>query len=345
MARSSVLLPLAATLLLAAMGRAQTAPPVEAAPGDGRVAEWMYGEHIPAVAGKPFSCKVVLEIANQLADGTLIDQSTYNLDARDSRGRTRNEARRWIDPASGEEPKLIRVELYDPATKTRTNLFPSSQLARQWVVPSASTSANATAKTETTRESLGPDVMEGLAVMGSRVTQVFPTGTHGNDRPLTIVTESWVSQDLNIALLTKRTDPRYGVQTVRVTELSRQEPDAALFAIPAGYRITHENSPASADGRSESAAKWASPPKCISCPNPPFTDEARAAKFNGVILLDVTVAADGHVENVKVRRGVGMGLDENAVQTVRSWRFAPALRDDQQPVAATIAVEVSFRIK
>lgn len=58
-------------------------------PGDGRVAEWMYGEHIPPVAKLPFTAKVELETVNQLPDGMLITHKTYNLIARDSLGRTR----------------------------------------------------------------------------------------------------------------------------------------------------------------------------------------------------------------------------------------------------------------
>ena len=80
----------------------QQAPPAAAtepatAPGDGRVAVWMYGERIPAVAGLPFSAKAELESANQLQNGTLINHKTYNLIARDGQGRTHNEARNWID--------------------------------------------------------------------------------------------------------------------------------------------------------------------------------------------------------------------------------------------------------
>jgi len=74
-----------------------TVAPAVTAPGDGRVAEWMYGEHIPAVPALPFSAKVELEFVNQLQDGTLISHKTYNLDARDSRGRTHNEARKCIN--------------------------------------------------------------------------------------------------------------------------------------------------------------------------------------------------------------------------------------------------------
>src|SRR5216117_1853626 len=98
-------------------------------PGDGHVAEWMYGEHIPAVPGLPFTAKVELELVNQLQDGTLLTHKTYNLDARDSQGRTRNEARNWINPSLGAEPRLIRIELYDPSTRTRINVFPLTKTA------------------------------------------------------------------------------------------------------------------------------------------------------------------------------------------------------------------------
>lgn len=73
--------------------------------------------------------------------------------------------------------------------------------------------------------------MQGIPVHGVRVSQTYKVGTLGNDRPLRIITEYWYSEELKINLLTKRSDPRFGVQTVRVTELARQEPDSSLFAI------------------------------------------------------------------------------------------------------------------
>jgi len=220
-------------------------------PGDGRIAEWMYGEHIPAVSGLPFSAKVELELVNQLQDGTLITHKTYNLDARDHLGRTRNEARNWINPVEGAEPRLTRIELYDPSTRTRTNLFPLTKTARQWTVGSPVTTAAPSTQT-VSKENIGSDSIEGLPVRGVRISQTYPPGALGNDRPLTIVTESWYSEDLKINLLTKRTDPRYGVQTVRVTELARQEPDAALFAISDEYKLFKETvQPPPAQGSGE----------------------------------------------------------------------------------------------
>jgi TonB family protein len=341
---------------------------------EGRVTEWVYGERIPAVRGLPFSAKVELETVSQLQDGTQITHRTYNLDARDSAGRTHNEMRNWIT-AEGEEPKLTRVELYDPATRTRTDLFPLSKLARQWVVGGAAqaTPVAGTAKPETTREEIGTDSLEGLPVKGTRVSQTYATGALGNDRPLTIVTEYWYAAELRLNLLTKRTDPRYGVQTVRVTELQRREPDAALFAIGDGYKVVQEAGPtqvgqgpgatderASTENAATSAAgpsggalagiarpgvAGVTVPACVYCPDPSFTDAARAAKFSGSVVLQVVVTADGRAENISVVRKAGYGLEQNAIETVKKWQFRPAKGPDGNPVATVVPIEVTFRIK
>ena len=336
---------------------------------EGRVTEWVYGERIPAVGGLPFYAKVELETVSQLQDGTQITHKTYNLDARDSEGRTHNEMRNWIT-AEGQEPTLTRVELYDPGTRTRTDLFPLTKLARQWAVGAAAqaTPAAGTAKPETTSEEIGTDTMEGLPVKGVRVTQTYATGALGNDRPLTTVTEYWYAAQLRINLLTKRTDPRYGMQTVRVTELERKEPDAALFAIGGEYKVVNEagptqiaQGPGATDERaagdparaaSGTLAGIARPglagvtvPACVYCPNPDYTDEARAAKFNGTVILQVVVTAEGRAENISVVRKAGYGLEQNAMETVRKWRFRPAKGPDGNPVPTTVPIEVTFRIK
>src|SRR5262249_7151056 len=160
----------------------QSAP----ASADGAVAQWMTGEHIASIHGQPFSARVELETSTQLQDGTQITHKTYNVIARDSVGRTHNEMRNWI-PADGSEPRLTRIELWDPATRTRTDLFPLTKVAREWVISSAQNSslvARTTAKPEITREDLGADTMEGLPVKGTRIISTQPAGAVGNDRPL-----------------------------------------------------------------------------------------------------------------------------------------------------------------
>lgn len=350
-----------------------TVAPAASAPGDGRVSEWMYGEHIPAMPGLPFSAKVELDLVNQLQDGTLITHKTYNLDARDSRGQTRNEARNWINPAVAPEPRLIRIELYDPSTKTRTNLFPLTKTARQWIVsPTLQTAALSTqtpsVKPETTKEDIGSDSIEGLPVRGVRVSQTYPPGALGNDRPLTIVTESWYCEELKINLLTKRTDPRYGVQTVRVTELVRQEPDAALFSIPDEYKLfkesvqqsmaqgpgVQEGTPATdlpgsfgspASGMPRAGVNGVSAPRCVYCPQPSYSEEARAAKAQGSVILKIVVTADGRAENVQVMKRAGYGFEQQAIEAVKNWRFRPADGPGGTPVACEVQVEVTFKLR
>jgi TonB family protein len=345
---------------------AQTPTPAVAAasgaPADGHVAEWMYGERVPAVAGLPFSAKAELETVNQLQNGTLITHKTYNLIARDGQGRTHNEARNWIDLTTGAEPRLTRVELYDPSTKLRTNLYPLTKIARQWPLGTpgpipASSPQLAPAKPEATREDIGTDTIEGLPVRGVRVRQIYPPGSLGNDRPLTVVTEYWYSEALRLNLLTKRSDPRYGEQTVRVTELVRQEPDAALFAIPDEYKLLKEmvqqsqtvGSPAESSvplppGVARAGVNRVTSPRCAYCPNPDYSEEARAAKLQGSVLLRVVVSATGQVENAVVLRGPGHGLDQKALEAIQGWRFTPAVGSDGKPVACMVNIEMTFRI-
>ena len=78
-------------------------------------------------------------------------------------------------------------------------------------------------------------------------------------------------------------------------------------------------------------------------PEPPYTEEARKAKFQGVVDLMIVVDPDGNVAYARVLKPLGMGLDESAINTVRSWRFKPA-RLNGSPVPVRVMVQVSFRL-
>ena len=71
-------------------------------------------------------------------------------------------------------------------------------------------------------------------------------------------------------------------------------------------------------------------PKCVYCPAPDYSDEARAAKYSGTVLLDVTVTAAGKVVDSIVLRSPGLGLDKKALQQVATWltgqKCVPLLR-------------------
>ncbi|HXE07663.1 MAG TPA: energy transducer TonB [Acidobacteriaceae bacterium] len=76
---------------------------------------------------------------------------------------------------------------------------------------------------------------------------------------------------------------------------------------------------------------------------PEYTPEARKKKFNGTLLIGLVVDKQGRPQDVHIIRGVGMGLDENALKAVGHYRFRPAM-ENGQPVAVRINVEVNFQI-
>jgi len=89
-------------------------------------------------------------------------------------------------------------------------------------------------------EKLGTDTMEGLTVQGTRYTTTFPVGFMGNDQPISSVTETWMSPDLKIVILSKSTDPRSGEYTRKVTNVDRTEPSPDLFQAPADFTVVDE---------------------------------------------------------------------------------------------------------
>jgi len=87
-----------------------------------------------------------------------------------------------------------------------------------------------------------------------------------------------------------------------------------------------------------------SPVACLYCPEPAYTEEARKAKLEGKLLLRVLVGPDGKAQKIQILQGLGMGLDERAEETVRSWRFSPGRDAAKGPVAAWVIIETRFQL-
>jgi TonB family protein len=85
-------------------------------------------------------------------------------------------------------------------------------------------------------------------------------------------------------------------------------------------------------------------PTCVYCPDPQYTDEARQAKMQGRVTLRVLVSAEGRAAQIQILQGIGLGLDDRAVQTVRSWKFVPAHDAARRAVPAWVTIEVVFRL-
>jgi TonB family protein len=85
------------------------------------------------------------------------------------------------------------------------------------------------------------------------------------------------------------------------------------------------------------------PPILLSKFEPAYSEEARKAKYQGTVVLNVEVGASGQVTNMRVARSLGLGLDEKAMDAVRRWKFKPGMTD-ARPVAMQVQVEVNFRL-
>ena len=86
-------------------------------------------------------------------------------------------------------------------------------------------------------ESLGKQNIGGVEAEGTRTTMTIPAGQIGNERPIEIINERWYSPELQIVVMTKHIDPRFGENTYRLANIDRTEPARSLFEVPAGYRI------------------------------------------------------------------------------------------------------------
>jgi hypothetical protein len=103
-------------------------------------------------------------------------------------------------------------------------------------------SAGAASTNETT-EQLGTRMVEGVEAVGTRVTQLIPAGTIGNDKDLVSTRETWFSPELKIVVSSIRNDPRFGQIRYTLTNIQATEPSPSLFQPPPGYTLLHPRAP------------------------------------------------------------------------------------------------------
>ena len=86
------------------------------------------------------------------------------------------------------------------------------------------------------------------------------------------------------------------------------------------------------------------PPEVLAAPMPWYTDEARKARIEGIIVLQVTISKDGMVDNVEVIESLGYGLDEAVIETIMAdWRFNPAT-SDKEPIDHSAVIKIEFKL-
>ena len=133
----------------------------------------------------------------------------------------------------------IRIEL--DAVKAAQAGVAAAQSIAAMPAPAALASTRVNGqKWETRTEQLGVQNFEGVDAEGTRTITTIPADAIGNERPIEIVYERWYSKELQMIVYSKHSDPRFGEQTYRLTNINRSEPDPSLFQVPTSYRIEKE---------------------------------------------------------------------------------------------------------
>jgi hypothetical protein len=265
----------AGVLIAAAAGAQQPGPTPGRAMGGARFLGGQPGMPGRVVKNAPFSAELVTETSQTLADGNRIKQTNTVRMYRDSEGRTRRE--QALNNLGGLAPNSNLpqvVFIHDPVAGTDLALNPSNRTATRSVRPQRgdgpsprmaggqsrgpnpmmrgnnpapdATGNNTGPQPRDMRrnnrniksEALGRQVIEGVQADGTRTTMTIPAGEIGNEQPIQIVSERWYSPDLQMVVLSKRSDPRSGETVVRMTNLSRAEPPRTMFDVPADYKVS-----------------------------------------------------------------------------------------------------------
>ena len=135
-----------------------------------------------------------------------------------------------------EKPAKVAAESKMVVKETKPKPFKISAKPNKPNNPSLPVLPKGEAKTE----ALGTRRIEGVEAEGVRLTTTVAAGAIGNERPIEITYERWYSKELELIVYSKYTDPRFGEQTYRLTNIKRSEPENALFTPPADYKILTE---------------------------------------------------------------------------------------------------------
>jgi hypothetical protein len=205
--------------------------------------------HGKVVAGKPYTANSTTDIVQTLSDGNHIVQHSSSVIYRDSQGRTRREQ---TFPGFGSRPGETKIFIDDPVSGIAFVLEPDQKSARRIssssreimlkLERSSNTMANVKLpkldeQHDILQEYLGTKNIQGVQCTGKRQTITIPAGQVGNERPIAIVTETWVSPDIDAIVQSSTNDPRFGQTTYTLNNVELKDQPLALFALPNGYRL------------------------------------------------------------------------------------------------------------
>jgi len=194
----------------------------------------------PIVKGAPYSGEGITTVKLTMYDGTRIERTVTAKFFRDNQGRVRREQTvLGLEALDPDKDVRATVTIIDPVADAIYTLIPGSKTAMR-VAISAIRNAPAPPPSPTPqimRENLGSKEVDGVTAIGQRMITTIPAGQAGNDRPIEIIDERWESPALKVLLRSLHRDPRTGDVEYVLTKISRAEPAASLFTVPAGYTI------------------------------------------------------------------------------------------------------------
>jgi len=212
-------------------------------PGFGGFFHEEIGDGHKVVTGAPMTAVINTTRDTSLADGNTIHTDNTSTVYRDSEGRVRREVQFELNTPSTGATKRTMIVITDPVSGNRYMLNPQNKTAHSMPIHPPKNGGPpegeppARPGDDVATEQLGNKTILGLTAQGTRVTRTIPAGQIGNAKPISVITERWVSTDLQIPLLTTHNDPMMGTMTSKVTSVNRSEPDASLFQVPADYKV------------------------------------------------------------------------------------------------------------
>jgi hypothetical protein len=221
------------------------------------------------VTGAPYSAVEVTTEQQTLAGGNAIQRQNQITIHRDSSGRVRTETEMARPDGAGGTTTVKRIMIHDPVAGVVNELDPQAKTATSMSTrpgpgnhpgmragnpdntaprvaggrnpngfgPRNSNGANRPVDPNVQTEELGTQTINGVLATGTRTTRTIPVGAIGNTQPIQTIHERWVSADLQVPVMVKTTDPRFGTRTTQLTNINRVEPDASLFQVPSDYTV------------------------------------------------------------------------------------------------------------
>lgn len=207
--------------------------------------------------GAPYSATVITTQDRTLADGSIVHGSVTTYQTRDAAGRTWQKRSLGCQPGpDGERHPVFQILVSDPATGTTISWKVDDPAKVFRVLHNPPRKPLPPVTTDKSKEAAGIRAMEemgihtedlgskkiaGVMADGTRFVNTVPAGQAGNDRPIKIVNESWVSKDLGLTMLSINDNSKTGRMATEVVDLKQGAPDPALFAPPANYTAVDLN--------------------------------------------------------------------------------------------------------